>query len=169
MLTLLSWESVIESQMGLELELGLTPWSLARIFFLTIHTNGTCHYYANVLTPSMWSISEEIELVMMHMTRWYGSVLRRDNTLWNLDTCCPLPLSWWSLDLLSHMEWACLCKLRIHDRLKLLLYNTVWNIQPTLDRIGRATLSTTVAEPIYPLYNSGPDNIQHLFLECCIS
>uniref|UniRef100_A0A2N9HPK1 Reverse transcriptase domain-containing protein n=1 Tax=Fagus sylvatica TaxID=28930 RepID=A0A2N9HPK1_FAGSY len=67
---------------------------------------------------------------------------------------------------LSKAEWKSLWKLKIHDRLKLLLWKLAWNSLPTRDNLGvRFHLDSLLC----PLCDSGIETLKHLFIECPIS
>ena len=71
-----------------------------------------------------------------------------------------------SIGPLTRQEWNMLWKLKIHDRLKLLLWKIIWNSLPTREVIGlRFELDSLQC----PLCGSSTESFKHLFLECPIS
>ena len=76
-------------------------------------------------------------------------------------------VSWFNtMGPLTKQEWNMLWKLKIHDRLKLLLWKIIWNALPTREVIGlRLELDFLQC----PLCGSSTESLKHLFLECPIS
>lgn len=64
-------------------------------------------------------------------------------------------------------QWLGLWKLKIHARLKLLLWKVAWNMLPTGHRISHIDPSATNTCPApYYLCGSNPEIVEHLFLDC---
>uniref|UniRef100_A0A2N9IDR3 Reverse transcriptase domain-containing protein n=1 Tax=Fagus sylvatica TaxID=28930 RepID=A0A2N9IDR3_FAGSY len=64
---------------------------------------------------------------------------------------------------LTSVEWKSLWKLKIHDRLKLMLWKMAWGMLPTMAALNvRFRVNSTQCQ----LCNSGVETLEHLFIEC---
>uniref|UniRef100_A0A2N9HS98 Reverse transcriptase domain-containing protein n=1 Tax=Fagus sylvatica TaxID=28930 RepID=A0A2N9HS98_FAGSY len=64
---------------------------------------------------------------------------------------------------LTSVEWKSLWKLKIHDRLKLMLWKMAWGMLPTMVALNvRFRVNSTQCQ----LCNSGVETLEHLFIEC---
>jgi hypothetical protein len=64
--------------------------------------------------------------------------------------------------------WKCLWKLKIHHRLRLFLWKSIWNILPTKTRISTSILNSTM-DTSCSLCSFPTDSLFHLFFSCPIA
>jgi hypothetical protein len=69
---------------------------------------------------------------------------------------------------LPAFTWKCLWKLKIHHRLRLFLWKSIWNILPTKTRISASILNSTM-DTSCSLCSFPTDSLFHLFFSCPIA
>jgi len=69
---------------------------------------------------------------------------------------------------LPTFTWKCLWKLKIHHRLRLFLWKSIWNILPTKTRISASIMSSTL-DTSCSLCSFPTDSLFHLFFSCPIA
>lgn len=70
---------------------------------------------------------------------------------------------------LSLISWKHLWRLKVHARLRLLLWKLAWNLLPTRARIAAAIFQQVPDGASCFLCNEGVDSASHLFLSCPVS
>jgi hypothetical protein len=62
--------------------------------------------------------------------------------------------------------WHSLWGLKLHTRVKHLLWKIAWNLLPSRDNIGRFVIKTEIDAWVFPFCKGLQETLCHIFLDC---